>query len=72
MSVETGPIKIVLPKWWRNRNYPFPTFDRHPIDEFTVGRDYSQPTPEKDKDPRMAEDALDPEAPQGMGGSDTK
>ena len=52
-----------IPKWCLDKKYHF---DRHPVDDYSVNTDRSQPTPELDKDPRTAFDALDPEKPRGM------
>jgi hypothetical protein len=60
-----------LPKKYKKEpEYQFERtpFDRHPntVDDYSAWTDRSQPTPELDKDPRTAFDALDPDKPRGM------
>jgi hypothetical protein len=56
-------LKRRIPNWCLDKKYrPL----QHDVDDYSSWTDRSVPTPELDKDPRTAFDALDPDKPRGM------
>ena len=54
-----------LPKWCLDKNYK-----EEQLDDYSCWTDRMQPRNVADTDPRDANDALNPDKPKGMGGSD--